>query len=78
VAALVLCAITSGESDRIPQVAAESAASRAFVEWYQKLLAMRAQQLIEKVNERLEPLSRTLPGAARMLETVLSEEAVPA
>jgi hypothetical protein len=78
VAALVLCAITSGESDRIPLVPAENAASRAFVEWYQKLLAMRTQPLIEKVNEQLETLSRTLPGAARILESALSEAAVPA
>jgi hypothetical protein len=51
----------------------EQAASRAFIEWYQKLIAMRSQALAARVNEQLEKLARALPTAAQMLESALTE-----
>ena len=47
------------------------------MEWHQKLIAARAQPLLEKINARLEPLSRVLPTASQMLEAALSEADAP-
>ena len=56
----------------------EQATSLAFIEWYQKLIAVRSQKLIGGINARLEELSLVLPTAAQMLETALTEAAAPA
>ena len=56
----------------------ERATSLAFIEWYQKLITMRAPPMTNRLNEHLEKLSRALPTAARMLETALAELAAPA
>ncbi len=75
-AALILCELSEAPTTHAPDEGAdEVAASRAFIEWYQKLIAMRAQALITRVNEQLEKLSRALPTAAQMLESALAETA---
>jgi hypothetical protein len=51
----------------------EPATSMAFIEWYQKLIAARAGTLTSMVNGQLNQLSATLPTAAQMLETALTE-----
>ncbi|HEX9047592.1 MAG TPA: hypothetical protein VF988_11240, partial [Verrucomicrobiae bacterium] len=71
-AALILCSIAEKKTIPFP-VTDEQGASLAFVAWYQKLLAVRAQALAEKINGRLELLASVLPTAARMLETALAE-----
>ena len=78
-AALILCETvglktlhaTNGGRD-------EYATSLAFIAWYQKLIAVRAQPVIGKINAELERLSHALPTAAQMLEAALSEAALPA
>jgi glycosyltransferase involved in cell wall biosynthesis/tetratricopeptide (TPR) repeat protein len=78
-AALVLCEAFGAQPTHAPNAGPdEEATSRAFIEWYQKLIAARAHALCGTINERLEPLSRVLPTAAQMLETALSEAAAPA
>jgi hypothetical protein len=49
----------------------------AFVEWYQKLIALRAKPLLEQINGRLESLAGTLPTAAEMLQNALSAAETP-
>jgi len=56
----------------------ELAASRAFIEWYQKLITVRAQTLTAQINEQLDKLSRALPTAAQMLASALTEAETPA
>jgi GT2 family glycosyltransferase/glycosyltransferase involved in cell wall biosynthesis len=76
--ALVLCETAVGRSAHAPNEGAdEQATSRAFVEWYQKLLVARSMVLIQKINGSLEPLSRALPTAAQMLQNALSETDAP-
>lgn len=73
-AALILCETLEAQPKHAPdQIVDEPATSRAFIKWYQRLIAMRAQAVAKRVNERLEPLSRTLPTAAGMLEKALAE-----
>jgi glycosyltransferase involved in cell wall biosynthesis/FMN phosphatase YigB (HAD superfamily)/Tfp pilus assembly protein PilF len=73
-AALILCETAESPTTHAPEEGAdEQAASRAFIEWYQKLLAMRSQALVARVNEQLEKLARALPTAAQMLESALTE-----
>lgn len=77
-AALVLCEVATSQAPPVPNAGAdEQATSRAFVEWYQKLIAARAKALIEIINGRLEPLSQALPSAAEMLRNALSEADAP-
>jgi glycosyltransferase involved in cell wall biosynthesis/FMN phosphatase YigB (HAD superfamily)/tetratricopeptide (TPR) repeat protein len=73
-AALILCETVEAPTTHAPDEGAdEQAASRAFIEWYQKLIAMRSQALAARVNEQLEKLARALPTAAQMLESALTE-----
>jgi glycosyltransferase involved in cell wall biosynthesis len=73
-AALILCEVAAGLPAHLPNAGPdELATSRAFVERYQQLIAIRAKTLMAIINARLHPLSRTLPTAAQMLQTALSE-----
>jgi tetratricopeptide (TPR) repeat protein len=77
-AALVLCEVAAGLAPHAPHGDSdELATSRAFVEWYQKLISIRAKALTGSINGHLEPLSQTLPSAAGMLRNALSEAAAP-
>ena len=78
-AALILCEAVEAPTTHAPDDGAdELAASRAFIEWYQKLIAVRASALTVRINEQLDKLSRALPTAARMLESALQEAETPA
>jgi len=75
-AALILCEAVESPTTHAPDEGAdEQAASRAFIEWYQRLIAVQANLLIGKINEQLDKLSRALPTAAQMLEAALAQTA---
>jgi len=77
-AALILCETVESPTTHAPDEGAdELAASRAFIEWYQKLIALRSPALTTRLNEQLEKLSRALPTAAQMLESALQEAELP-
>ncbi|HEX4349540.1 MAG TPA: hypothetical protein VH251_04105, partial [Verrucomicrobiae bacterium] len=77
-AALILCEVANGQPAHAPNPGTdEQATSRAFVEWYQKLIAAHAKPLVEKINGRVEALARPLPTAGQMLQAALSEVAAP-
>jgi hypothetical protein len=77
-AALILCELTAGLPLHAPNTGAdEPSSSVAFVEWYQKLIALRAKLLLEQINGRLESLAGTLPTAAEMLQNALSAAETP-
>ena len=78
-AALILCEAVEAPTTHAPDEGAdELAASRAFIAWYQKLIALRSRALTARLNEQLEKLSRALPTAAQMLESALTEAETPA
>jgi predicted Zn-dependent protease len=78
-AALILCEIAAGQPAHAPNSGPdELAASRALVEWYQKLLTLHVRPVVEKINGGLEPLARVLPTAAQMLRAALTEASAPA
>jgi hypothetical protein len=73
-AALILCETLESQTRHAPdQVVDEPATSRAFIKWYQRLIAMRAYEVVKRLNLKLDELSRTLPTAAGMLEKALAE-----
>jgi len=78
-AALILCEAVEARPLHAPNAGDDEAGtSRAFIEWYQKLIAVRAQPLLGRINGQLAALSRSLPTAAQMLETALAEAVAPA
>jgi glycosyltransferase involved in cell wall biosynthesis/tetratricopeptide (TPR) repeat protein len=78
-AALILCETIDAQTTHAPDDGPEeSATSRAFIQWYKKLIALRAKTVVGRVNEQTEKLSRALPTAARMIETALAETRVGA
>ena len=73
-AALVLCEGASGSITHKPEDNKdEIAGSRAFIEWYQKLFAVRAEKTLTQVNERMNVLAGALPTAAKMLTAAMAE-----
>ncbi len=72
-AALILCQTVETPTTHAPDDAMEPASSRAFIAWYQRLIAMRGQTVIVRINEQTDKLSRALPTAAKMIETALAE-----
>jgi glycosyltransferase involved in cell wall biosynthesis/predicted Zn-dependent protease len=76
-AALILCQTAAGNPAHAPSAPDEPATSLAFVEWYQKLIALRAKPLLEQINGRLELLARPLPTASKMLQSALAEAETP-
>jgi len=76
-AALVLCESVTGTVSHKPEDNRdEIAASRAFIEWYRKLFAMRAQKTLTSVMERMSMLNEALPSAAKMLGAAMAEAKV--
>jgi hypothetical protein len=73
-AALILCELLQSQARHAPDnIVDEPATSRAFIKWYQRLIAMHAYAVIKRVNEQLDHLARILPSAAGMLEKALTE-----
>ena len=77
-AALLICAVVEAQPAQAPENNVEEiAATRAFTEWYGRLLKAGAQGVIAQLNERVEALREKLPSAARLLETALAEAGAP-
>ena len=73
-AALILCETLAAQVRHAPdRIVDEPATSRAFIKWYQKLIAMRAHKIVMQINDRLDEFSQTLPTAVGMLEKALAE-----
>jgi tetratricopeptide (TPR) repeat protein len=77
-AALILCQTVESPTTHAPDDAMEPATSRAFIAWYQRLIAMRVQIVIGRINEQTDKLSRALPTAATMIEKALAESRLQA
>jgi tetratricopeptide (TPR) repeat protein len=73
-AALILCEAVEAPTTHAPEDGPdEMVTSRAFIVWYQKLIASHTQAVTVKINEAADKLSRALPTAARLLEAALAE-----
>ena len=73
-AALILCEATELQLTHGPDDnEQEAATSQNFLGWYQKLLAVKAQPALERLNQQTEMLSSALPTAAGILEKALVE-----
>jgi len=73
-AGLILCQMIESEISVAPaDEAQELATSRAFIQWYQKLLAYRAGETMTGVNAQISKLGNALPTAAKILEAAMAE-----
>jgi glycosyltransferase involved in cell wall biosynthesis/ADP-heptose:LPS heptosyltransferase/predicted Zn-dependent protease len=72
-AALILCETVELQTTHVPHEPDEKATSRAFIAWYQRFIAVRANAVVAQLNERTDKLSQALPTAARMIEKALAE-----
>ena len=73
-AAAILCAVVESQPPlRLASAVEESAVSRAFVDWYRKLVTANAAETISKLNARADALRPTLPTAAKLLDAILAE-----
>jgi Tfp pilus assembly protein PilF len=73
-AAIILCAtLEARTAPRLQNATEEVAVSRAFLDWYRRLVAFEARDTVLQVNHRLGVLGETLPSAARLLESVRDE-----
>jgi tetratricopeptide (TPR) repeat protein len=73
-AALILCEAVDGTITHKPEDNKdEIATSRAFIEWYQKLFAARAEKTLMRVNEQMNAIGDALPTAAKMLSAAMAE-----
>ena len=73
-AARVLCAIEAERPAPTPTDNAEEiAVSRAFVEWYRRLVNAGAKDAVVILNARVDSLRAVLPTAARVLDAVVAE-----
>jgi len=73
-AALILCQMIESEVATAPSdEAQEMATSRAFIQWYQKLLAYRASETVMGVNAQISKLGSALPTASKILEAAMTE-----
>jgi glycosyltransferase involved in cell wall biosynthesis/tetratricopeptide (TPR) repeat protein len=73
-AAVILCAAAGSEA--VPPTtgaAEETATSRAFLEWYQRLVSAGANDTIVRLNSRVDSFRDSLPTAARLLDSALAE-----
>jgi hypothetical protein len=72
--ALILCEVAEGVALHKPENNQdELAASRAFIEWYQKLFAARAQKTLTRVMERMNAIGEPLPSAGKILGAAMAE-----
>jgi GT2 family glycosyltransferase len=72
--ALILCEAAEGTVTHKPENNQdELAASHAFIEWYQKLFAARAQKTLTQVMEQMNAIGHALPSAAKILGAAMAE-----
>lgn len=73
-AALVLCELAEETSAHKPNDNKdEIAASRAFIEWYQRLMTMRAHKTVTHLMGRVSALNESLPTAAKVLGAAMAQ-----
>ncbi len=73
-AALILCEMIESQTTHAPEEGQEeSATSREFIAWYQRLITMRSKAVLGRLNEQLDKLSRALPTAAKKIEAALAQ-----
>ncbi|HZT22551.1 MAG TPA: hypothetical protein VFB55_06555, partial [Verrucomicrobiae bacterium] len=72
-AAHILCAtLTAQLPPALRDASEEAAVSRAFVDWYRRLVNIGARETIVGLNSRVETLRPVLPSAATLLDGVIA------
>ncbi len=72
-AALVICETVAGNSERRFAPQEEPLVSQELLKWYQLLLTARANGLVSKINENIEPLRLMVPSFVKVLEAAVAE-----
>jgi glycosyltransferase involved in cell wall biosynthesis/predicted Zn-dependent protease len=72
-AALVICEAMAGDFERRLTAADEPPVSREMAKWYKLLLAVRANDLLTRLNERMEALRDVTPSFVKLWEAAAAE-----
>lgn len=72
-AAWLLCELAGDSAPKPPVPADEPAVSRAFLEWYRRLIAFGAGETVQRLHDQLAALRQTLPGAAGVIAGVMAQ-----
>ena len=76
-AALIICSNVEGQPVACPDNSGEEiAVSRAFVDWYKRLVASDAKDTVMTLNNRVDALRPVLPSAAALIDTVIVQAQV--
>jgi hypothetical protein len=70
-AARVLCLLAGADASGVVPCAREAAVSREFLQWYQRLVALGAENLVRTINGRMNLLRQVLPSAGQALHHAL-------
>jgi len=70
-AAMILCELVSDQNSFALESRMETLVSREFMNWYKRLVAAGAGNVVEGINERVPTLNAVLPSAASALASVL-------
>jgi hypothetical protein len=57
----------------LPAPTDEPAVSRAFLEWYRRLIAFGAGATVQNLHDQLAALRQTLPSAAGVIAGVMAQ-----
>ncbi len=72
-AAQIICATAASQPvEKLRDAPEEAAVSRAFVDWYRRLVAAGARDTVVHLNSRVEMLRPVLPLAAGVLDGVIA------
>jgi hypothetical protein len=69
----LLCETACGPAAGLPPPTDEPAVSRAFLEWYRRLIAFGAGETVQLVHNQFAALRQTLPSAAGVVAGVMAQ-----
>jgi len=72
-AAWLLCELVADKTAVLPAPTDEPAVSRAFLEWYRRLIAFGAGATVQNLHDQLAALRQTLPSAAGVIAGVMAQ-----
>jgi hypothetical protein len=69
----LLCELIADKTAVLPPPTDEPAVSRAFLEWYRRLIAFGAGETVQLVHNQFAALRQTLPSAAGVVAGVMAQ-----
>jgi tetratricopeptide (TPR) repeat protein len=71
-AALLLCQLVATDGSR-PSLANVADLNQNFLQWYRRLVDWNSVEVVQSLNARMDVIAEVLPGAAKILQSVLAD-----